>query len=91
MSKVQIPGAVWVIALALVNTLPAALQDSFPGALWLPLVIDLLLIVGKAIQVYGPKETVVDEWEPVDAKTFVPASALAPVVEAKKVSKFLLG
>lgn len=86
-SKVVIPGSAWVIALAIVNTLPVALQDAFPGAVWVPLAVDLLLVLAKAIQVYMPKSTV------PAAGDIHPANYVAPAgrVERSKVRAFLLG
>jgi hypothetical protein len=91
MRSVQIPGSAWVIILALINTLPVALNDAFPGAVWVPLVVDLLLVVAKAIQVYAkPSGKPVEPSGPA-AANFVAPSASAPVIEAGNLRKFLLG
>lgn len=87
MKDIKIPGSAWIIMLAIVNTLPVALQDAFPGAVWVPLAVDLLLVAAKAIQVYMPKST----------STVVPSAAPANFVtpeapaERSKVRAFLLG
>lgn len=87
MKGVNVPGAMWVIALAIVNALPMALQDAFPGAVWVPLAIDLLLVAAKAIQVYMPKDV-----EPAGAQ---PANFVAPANAAlqpdNRLRKFFVG
>ena len=86
MSKAQVPGAVWIIALAIVNTLPMALQDAFPGAVWVPLAVDLLLVTAKAIQVYMPKSSA--PGGPMPSNYVAPA---APAPASSKVRTFLVG
>lgn len=87
MKNITIPGSAWVIALAIINTLPVALQDAFPGAVWVPLVVDLLLVAAKAIQVYIPKAS-------APAAQQLPANFVAPsapVAERSRVRTFLMG
>lgn len=91
MKNLAIPGSVWVIGLALVNALPVALNDAFPGAIWVPLVIDLLAVAAKAIQVYGPKKAAP---VPANGRAPQPANFVAPVAPASAASSlrsFLLG
>lgn len=85
-STIQLPGALWIFVLAIINTLPAVLMETYPNAVWVPLVIDVLLVAGKAIQVYMPK----------DNSTVQPAALDAPVdsqasTPDKKLVWFLLG
>ena len=40
MKDIKIPGSAWIIVLAIINTLPVALRDAFPGAVWVPLAVD---------------------------------------------------
>ena len=91
MKNVQIPGAVWVIALALINTLPAALQDAYPGAAWVPLVVDMLLIAARAIQVYAKSGNLTNGDSRLENGTVVPVSTPAPVEEPRRAVRFLLG
>lgn len=93
MKSVQIPGSAWVIILGVINALPAVLLDAYPHAIWVPLVIDLLLVVAKAIEVYKPKEPVeaVSPEPFIMPANYVAASAKAPVIEPSRLGKFLLG
>jgi hypothetical protein len=101
MKKIQVPGAAWVLALAIINTLPMALNDAFPGAVWVPLVVDLLLVAAKAIQTYMPKEQVVvidgDKLDmmpakPLPANFVAPSMPLsAPVAKSSSIREFLFG
>jgi hypothetical protein len=86
----KIPGAFWIIALTVVNSLPLALADAFPGAVWVPLAVDLLLVVAKAIQVYAPKPSVAPQAS-FSTSTFVPAHQAAHTATTGKVRTFLLG
>ena len=89
MKDIKIPGSAWIIVLAIINTLPVALQDAFPGAVWVPLAVDLLLVAAKAVQVYMPKGT------PDVVTTVTPANFVAPeapvVAERSKLRSFLMG
>ena len=88
MKSITIPGSAWVIALAIINTLPVALQDAFPGAMWVPLAVDLLLVAAKAIQVYMPKSTAVSAGDVHPANFVAP---VAPAAQRSKVRTFLMG
>lgn len=89
MKNVQIPGAAWVIGLAMVNALAMALSSAFPGAIWVPLAVDLLAVVAKAIQVYGPKTAAPAAQSLPSPANWVPAQFQEPT--KSPLRSFLLG
>lgn len=88
MKDIKIPGSAWIIVLAIINTLPVALQDAFPGAVWVPLAVDLLLVAAKAVQVYMPKGAAAPAGDVHPANFVAPE---APVAERSKLRSFLMG
>lgn len=86
MKNIVIPGSVWVIVIAILNAVPAALMQAYPQALWVPIVVDAILVITKAIQVYAPKTEQV-----ISGDMVAPAAAPAPVQERGATSRFLFG
>jgi len=90
MTSFQIPGAIWVVVLALLNALAGSLTVAYPDAPWGPIalaVINGLVLVVKAIQVTKSPTTVQSAGVPEGV-----AAAPAPSIsKGTKVKKFLFG
>lgn len=92
MKSIQIPGAIWVIVLAVLNALAGSLTVAYPDAAWGPValaVINGLVLVIKAIQVMQPT-TVIAQVEIPEGVAAAP-SPTPSVSSGTKIKKFLLG
>lgn len=84
MNKIVIPGSLWVLIIAILNAVPAALAQAYPAAIWVAIATDTILVVVKMIEVYAPKTDVI-----IGGDMVAPAAAPAP--ERGKLAQLLWG